>query len=124
MSDWSRIIYDTYKKELEADSSASLFSETDIHIIANDKNKFCKAGHGTVSLSKNGFTVKGTLNGEPIDLSVPITIIPALPFSPGKHLEIQQGEKIYRCVLADGKLVMKFIKMVKIFYELSSKVHI
>ena len=124
VSDWSRIIYDTYKKELEADSSASLFSETDIHIIANDKNKFCKAGHGTVSLSKNGFTVKGTLNGEPIDLSVPITIIPALPFSPGKHLEIQQGEKIYRCVLADGKLVMKFINMVKIFYELSSNVHI
>jgi len=118
-SDWSRIIYDTYKKELETDLNASLTAETDIHIIDNDKNKFCKAGYGTLSLSREGFIIKGSLNGEPIDLSVPITVIPTLPFSPGKHLEVQQGDRIYRCVLADGKLVMKFINMVKIFYKLS-----
>ena len=39
------------------------------------------------------------------------------PFSPGKHFEIQDGQMIYRCVLEDGKMVMKFINMLKIFYE-------
>ena len=29
---------------------------------------------------------------------------------------------LYRCVLEDGKLVMKFINMVKIFYELNKTV--
>jgi hypothetical protein len=48
---------------------------------------------------------------------VPIGNVPALPFSPGKYLEIQDGGNIYRCVLADGRLVMKFIHMVKIFYR-------
>lgn len=32
--------------------------------------------------------------------------------------ELFSGEDIYRCVLGDGRLVMKFINMVKIFYEL------
>lgn len=42
----------------------------------------------------------------------------ALPFSPGKYMEIQDGQNIYRCVLEDGKPVMKFINMVKAFHEI------
>ena len=42
-----------------------------------------------------------------------------LPFTPGKHLEVQNGNDIYRCVLEDGRLAMKFINMIKIFFDLS-----
>ena len=121
VSDWSRFIFNEYRKELEADPDASLTAETAIHMIAEDKNKFCQAGNGTVSLSRYSFHLKAVLNGEPLDLNVPITVIPMLPFSPGKHFEVQHGKTIYRCVLTDGKLVMKFINMVKIFYELSAE---
>ena len=34
-------------------------------------------------------------------------------------VQLQDGETIYRCVLEDGRLVMKFINLVKIFYELN-----
>lgn len=34
---------------------------------------------------------------------------------------IQDSQTIYRCVLKDGKLAMKFINMVKIFYEPKAK---
>ena len=80
-------------------------------------------GEGTVSLSRDGFLIKGNINGEKTELSVSISNFASLPFSPGKYLEIQHGEDIYRCVLEDGRLVMKFINMVKTFYELSITVH-
>ena len=54
-------------------------------------------------------------------MSFPIAGIPTLPFKPGKYLEVQHGSDIYRCVLSDGRLVMKFINMLKIFHELGSK---
>ena len=57
------------------------------------------------------------MNEEENELLIPITNFASLPFKPGKHLEVQHGEKIYRCVLKDGHLAMKFINMVKIFYE-------
>ena len=36
---------------------------------------------------------------------------------------IQNGKDIYRCVLEDGRLAMKFINMVKIYYELHEEAH-
>ena len=49
---------------------------------------------------------------------MPVGAVPTLPFKPGKYLEVQQGKEIYRCVFSDGKLVMKYINLVKIYYEL------
>ena len=47
--------------------------------------------------------------GEEIDISVPVSNLASLPFKPGRHIELQHGDDIYRCVLSDGKLAMKFI---------------
>ena len=76
-------------------------------------------GSGVLSLDRTQFTVEGQIHGDPVTLAVSVTGIPTLPFKPGKYLELQQGSDIYRCVLADGRLVMKFINMVKIFHELT-----
>ena len=62
--------------------------------------------------------LKGEINGEQTELNIPIFNIPTLPFSPGKYFEIQSGKSIYRCVLEDGRLAMKFINMLKAFYEI------
>ncbi len=63
-------------------------------------------------------TVEGRINGEPVQLTISSEGLPTLPFSPGKYLEVQDGKTIYRCVLDDGQLVMKFINLLKIFYSL------
>ena len=83
-------------------------------------HKFEKVGEGSITLTNQSFLIKGSINGEETDVKVSIVNFASLPFSPGKYLEIQHGEDIYRCVLRDGRLVMKFINMVKIFYELNS----
>ena len=50
-----------------------------------------------------------------------IKSLPTLPFKPGVHLEIQDGNTIYRCCFDDGKLVTKWINLLKVFYELNNK---
>lgn len=117
VSDWSRRIYADLTKQVEDGSVNSLTATTQIHMIDYKKHKFVPTGKGTLTLTQKNFTITGTINGEDVDLQISSEGLPALPFSPGKYLEIQDGKTIYRCVLDDGRLVMKFINLVKIFYS-------
>lgn len=117
VSDWSRLIYEDLSRQIENGQQTQLTAATRLHMIDAKKHKFTEVGCGALTLSQDGFVFEGTLNGEQTTLSVPIAGLPTLPFRPGKYLELQHGATIYRCVLDDGKLAMKFINMVKIFYE-------
>lgn len=119
VSDWSRLIYEDLREKVENGEESGLSVSTRIHMIDHEKHKFAEVGEGEISLSRECFHIGGTIGGEPVELEVPITNIPTLPFGPGRYLEVQQGDTIYRCVLTDGRLVMKFINLVKIFHELS-----
>ena len=119
VSDWSRWIYRQLQEKILSGELKNLQSKTAIHMIDYDKKKFLEVGQGTLTLTGEQFTIDASIKGEPIVLTVPIAGVPTLPFKPGKYLEVQQGSDIYRCVLSDGKLVMKFINMVKIFHEQS-----
>lgn len=121
VSDWSRLIYERMKAELRSDPEASLESGCVFRMVCDKQKKFIDVGSGSISLSRAGFHITGSIDGEEVDFTVPVGNVPTLPFSPGKYLEIQHGSDIYRCVLHDGKLVMKFINMVKIFFELKSE---
>lgn len=121
VSDWSRLIYQWQKTRMEQGLDTSLTADTDIYMIDYSRHKFQKCGSGTVRLDENGFLIDGVLSGESVQLAISTDQVPTLPFSPGKYLEIQHGKDIYRCMLHDGKLVMKFINMVKIYYELAQK---
>ena len=81
---------------------------------------FRSVGLGKLTLGKTAFRIKGVINGSSVDMTIPSTKLPTLPFKPGKYLEVQNGADIYRCELDDGKLVMKFINTVKAFFELNN----
>lgn len=119
VSDWSRMIYDRLEEKIRAGMEQSLSSGTKICVIDEKKHKFVEVGRGTVTLTPDRFRLEGSWNETPFCKEISTGNIPALPFSPGKYFEIQDGGQIYRCVLDDGKLVMKFINMVKIFFRLS-----
>ena len=111
-------IYEQVKDSLRRGGNTSLTDVVEIRMVDTAKKKFVPVGTGTLSLNAAGFTLQGTIGGEATEIAVSITNIPTLPFSPGKHLELQQSSTIYRCIPRDGRLVMKFIHMVKAFYEL------
>lgn len=118
VSDWSRMIYDDLKQKIANGQENVLTARATIQMIDYKKNKFVEVGTGTLRLSGEGFLLEGQCHGEALNLSVSTAGTPTLPFSPGKYLEIQNGKDIYRCVPEDGRLVMKYINMVKGFYEL------
>ncbi len=118
VSDWSKLIFAQLKDRIRRGLDNELAAQTRIHMIDPKRNKFVEVGQGLLQLSSSHFQIDGHLHGSSISLSIPIENTPTLPFSPGKYLEIQQGSSIYRCVLHDGRLVMKFINMVKVFYTL------
>lgn len=117
VSDWSKLIYGKLEEKIVSGQLAELRCATKIHMIDYSRKKFVDVGQGTLELKQNQFVIDGEIRGEKTVITVPIAGIPSLPFTPGKHLEVQQGSDIYRCVLEDGKLVMKFINMVKILHE-------
>ena len=117
VSDWSKIIYAHLKEKITQGRETLLTAKTKIHMIDFKKNKFKKVGEGILSINAEQFTIEGTIHEKEVCLTIPTTQFPTLPFKPGKYLEIQHGSDIYRCVLEDGRLAMKFINMVKIFYE-------
>ncbi|MBQ9858502.1 MAG: 1-acyl-sn-glycerol-3-phosphate acyltransferase [Oscillospiraceae bacterium] len=121
VSDWSRFIYDKLKKRVQLGSENSISANVEIHMIDHGRKKFSPVGLGMVSLSRDGFVIDGVMHGERTELNVSIVNVPTLPFGPGRYFEIQDGEKIYRCYPEDGRKVMKFINMLKIFYELSAE---
>jgi len=119
VSDWSRMIYTRTLENLRSGKETSLSAPVTVRMIDHAKRKFADVGQGTLGLSADGFLLEGVLQGKSVSLSVPIGDVPTLPFSPGKHLEVQQGGNIYRCAPKDGGLVMKFIHLLKAYYALN-----
>lgn len=119
VSDWSRWIYESLKKRVAQEQEDRLTQQVQIRMVDSRKHKFRPVGKGRLTLTRGQFTIDGTINGEQVQITVPVGNVPTLPFSPGKYLEVQHGGDIYRCVFEDGRQVMKWINLLKIFYELS-----
>lgn len=118
VSDWSLHIREAQRQALRQQPERELVTEARIRMIAPGEHKFVDAGEGTVRLSARHLHLEGTANGQPLALSLPLVNIPSLPFSPGKHFEIQHGDTIYRCLPQDGRTVMKLIRTLQLFHEM------
>ena len=121
VSDWSRMIYEDLRAKVEAGAEISLKDPVTIKMIDDKKHKFKEVGEGVLELSRRGLCLRGSACGEPVDLQIAVGGFPTLPFSPGKHLEIQNGSRIYRCLPEDGRVVMKYINLIKVFHQLEQK---
>ncbi len=121
VSDWSRETFADLKKQVAEGRLTELTAPATFRMIDSRKNKFTDVGSGTVTLTREGFHLTGEMHGEAVDLVISVVGLPTLPFSPGKYLEVQQNKNIYRCVPEDGRVVMKFINMVKALHELAQK---
>ena len=119
-SKWNAMIYTLVKEQIESGKLSTLSSKVEIQMIPNGKRSFERVGDGTLTLTKDSFALSGVPGIEEPELIIPIESFAALPYNPGKYIEVQYGEDIYRCLPEDGRLVIKFINMVKIFYEINT----
>lgn len=122
-SDWARTIYNDLKEKIASGEYTEISASTKIRMIDYEERKFREVGEGNLKVTRDHITLNGTVNGEPLELSLQLAMFASLPFTPGVHVEIQHGDDIYRCMLEDGKLAMKIVNTVKAFYELSVAEH-
>ena len=97
-----------------------LSDEAEIHKVNLKKHKFESVGTAVVKLTQEGFNINGNINGEVVDKFISTKYIQILPFKPGKFLEIQDGNEIYRILLKKNKDVTKWLITLKAFYELNN----
>ena len=121
ISDWSLQIQQQMEQELRSGKLKRLSCATEILTVHPKKPKFQPTGSGTLTLEKGILTLEGENDGQPISIRAEAAAFPILPFSPGKHLEVQDGNQIYRCRLSDGRQVMAFIHMLKLSHKLAQE---
>jgi ribosomal protein L37AE/L43A len=118
VSDWSRLVYDQIKGQIESGELSELSSRAKIQTIDFKKHKYVTVGCANVTLTPEKFIIAGPINCKWQKIEIPISQFASLPFKPGCRIEIQYNKTTYRCILDDCKLAMKFVDMVKIYYEL------
>ena len=123
VSKWSRVIYDHLQKRIHAGLEEGMSLPCAISVFNPQTRRHEPVGEATVSLTLHHFRIEGTLSGESTDLCIPTANFASLPFKPGKYFEIQHGDVSYRCFPTEGMTVMKFVNMVKIYYEINSAEH-
>lgn len=120
-SDWYKELYNNLYKEITTTDNYCLESNMTLKMLDYKKHQFVEVSKGYIKLDKEKFTLNFIENNQEKQVEVLIKSIPILPSKPGIHLEVQDGNTIYRCCLDNGKEVTKWIDVLNIFYELNNK---
>lgn len=120
VSDWYDELYKQLYNEIINNDNYCLESKALFQVLDYKKHQFVDANEGIIKLNRKQFTMQGIFEDKEYTHFVPIKSFPMLPFNPGKYFEVQDGDKIYRCYLENGKEVSKWINVLKIFYELNT----
>jgi len=115
-SQWSRLIDSLLREQLAKHPDAELASAVHIQMIDEKAHRFVDVGDGRVTLSRSEIRLCGTIAEKEVAYTFSVSVFPTLPFAPGQYLELQKGKDIFRCYPTDGQIVMKFIRMLKIFH--------
>ena len=118
---WSRMIYSSLKERVLKGRVKNLTTMARVQMIDPKKHKYKDAGRARITLTPDKLCINGVLNGEEIDLAMPTARFPSLPFKPGRYFEIQHGDVSYRCFPTKPLVVMKWVNLVKIYYELKTE---
>lgn len=109
VSQWSRENYACIRTEMERNDDFRLAAKTDIQLLDCKKRRFCSAGEGTLVITRKSVVLDGRVNGQAFHLEKPAGVYPTVPFVPGRCLDLQDHERVYRCVPQDGKTCMKLV---------------
>lgn len=117
VSDWSLWIHDITKEKMDSGELTHLTSNAYIQTIDYKKSKYVTVGYATVTLTPEKFIIDGPINCKREHIEIPILQFASLPFKPGCRIEVQHNKTTYRCILDDGKLAMKYVDMVEVYYK-------
>ena len=115
-SKWSADIRARLEAKMAKGQLDTLTTPVKIQMVPVGKKNFVDMGEGTLTLSRECFTLSGHIGGDTATVTIPIAPFVSLPYKPGCYIELQHGAEIYRCLPENGKLTTKMIHMIEIFY--------
>lgn len=118
VSDWSTLIRERTRREILGGTLTELEARTSVSELDPRRRKFVSAGEGTLLFTRGKCRFTGVLHGEPADFTVPLKMAPTIPFKPGRSIELQLGDTVYRCFFENKFLMPKAVNMVELFHEL------
>lgn len=121
VSDWSNHIYNQLFEQINSNECYSIEDEAKVEMINYKKHQFEYVGDCHISLSREGFKLKGIINNDKFDKSISAKEFIVLPFSPGKHFEIQDNKTIYRILPKNSASVSKWMLVLKCLYQINHK---
>lgn len=116
-SKWNKLINDELRTQIDSGELSCIESTVEVQMIPKGKSKFAKAGEATLKLTKDYLTLTGIINGADEEITIHTSCFASLPYKPGKYIEVQSGDTIYRCLPENGRLAVKYVNMLEIFYE-------
>ena len=123
VSDWSTLIQSELEGKVERGEITELTEEVEVQTVDPKTHKFVTRGEGSVKLTDRYIYFNATVDGAPVEFELATACFPSVPFKPGKYVELQHGDMIYRCVLKDGKRATRFVNLLKIFHRLNVHTH-
>lgn len=120
-SKWSLKIKENLEKEIKDNQEFLLSDYCEIKMINYKKKKFETVGNGLINLNRDRFELEGEVNNNAFLKTFNIDLYPILPFTPGKHFEIQDGKDIYRIILKHKEKTARWMSALEILYKLKQK---
>jgi 1-acyl-sn-glycerol-3-phosphate acyltransferase len=121
----NRLISDFYHfqeqhmiENLNKDSNFTLHSKVDLESYHHGKIQVI--GSGQLTLNQTGYSYKGTMLNESVELTFDPKHIPTLPSDIGINIQIYKDYRLYQFVIKDEKkLTMQFVILGEILHKLS-----
>lgn len=120
VSDWYQEIYNQLHTEINSTDNYTLEGKATLKMLDYKKHQFKEVGNVNIKLDRFQFNIKKQ-DEDGTTINVPIKTIPILPFKPGVHFEVQDGNIIYRCCLDNGQEVSKWVNAVRVFYNMNNE---
>lgn len=103
-------------KETE-DPAFELTANTELQFAEPGKYGYQHQGHGRLRLTREAITYNGTVQGEAVELVLPMKNIPMIPYAANEYIEVAVGEDIHRFVLENRRQMMKWVLAVRLIRD-------
>ena len=120
--EWYHYQKELLKQEIESDPNYVLSSPVTLKFSSKDGKGMVKpVGVGVTTLSREGLTYKGEINGEQTEKFFPMSMIYRLLFGAGENFEIYENKEIYYFVPEEKRSCVKWYIASEILKNLSQE---
>ena len=116
-SDWYLNMQIKLSKKVKKDPNYSFSADGKLLMINDNTANFEEVGICNVILTKDNIKLTGTIKDNPLNETLNTTSFPLVPYKPGKHIELEYNNNVYRILFNNPYDCSKFNMLLKEFNQ-------